>query len=230
MKNHDNGKKKLQQALLEAAKETYRLEQDAKEPISYSPEFEERMARLTAKKRRYPLTYFHPFVRRVAAIVLGIAMLWITTITIDALKGPHPQFISESDGTTLHLYYSKKDAEKSPETLERRFSPSYIPYGFVTERVSVTEEKSETVYKNVVGRSIVLLQQRLDCRLEIDLSDGELEVQELYMDDNKILICHGDTKSVCVWNNDEYMFVLYVQHSLSVDELQKIMFSLKEAP
>ena len=222
-----DGKNKLKEALSQAAKDCYDPAEAAEAPLTFSPEFEARMKRVRRRTHRARIP-FATVGKRLATVALALMMVLVTVITIDAIQGPHPHFITEYRDGAVHLYYSERDAERSPETIETSFSLEYVPFGYYLEHMVMGEEQCETTYRSVAGHRIVLFQYRLDRRIDIDLAANGMVAREIYQGDDKLLLCLGADLSIGVWNDGKYVFVLYVYDSVTEERLQKMMASLDE--
>lgn len=223
MIEHNNGKKKLQQALKEFVQESYGVP-NKDEPMRYpSPKLS---AHRTLRQKRI-LSSLKTFARHAATFLLCGALIAAAIVTIDATNGTKPEFMWEVKNNYILVYYTESDADRSPEIFRPLYDIGYVPTGFVLLHELLDEERYEKTFINVNGYVIKIVQQEFDQTVSIE--KATLEPTVFYRNNRRILFCQEEMRTVCVWNNDEYVFTLTVYGKIEEKTIYRILSAYETA-
>ena len=222
MTDHTTGKRKLQQALKEYIHESYASSLEEMTPCHPTIKIPPKPVRLH---------YFHSaiktFVRHAAAFFLCGALIAAAIVTIEASSGTRPEFMWENGNNTIFVYYKDSDADRSPEIFKPLYDVGYVPAGYVLLHELLDEERYEKTYINVNGYVIKIVQQEFDQTISIEKST--LEPTVFYRNNRRILFCQEEMRTICVWNNDEYVFTLTVYGKIQEKTIYRILSAYENA-
>ena len=212
-----DGRRKLKRALGTQAEEYYRESVPAE-------------AKLSAGRIRYGKSgapFFRRLGRYAAMVVLSLVLTMSAVISIQASGGPTPELRWNQSNGYITVRYDEDAAKRSPREFAPVYSVGYVPTGYVLTREVVSDGYYTRTYMNVLGYVIELEQQEFDTSYIFEA--GNLTVQEIYRDDRLILLCREERRTVCVWNSEEYTFMLTVYGPMEERIIDRIVASLDEA-
>ncbi len=153
--------------------------------ISFSPKFERRMQRLLLRAQKVYYPMINTLAKRVACFILSVvALLSITTMSVEALREPFFQFVVKTYETFADLFFPTND-ETAPFI---PCSPGYIPPGYkqISHDQGITYVR--ITYRNSEGKEITYSQMH-----NTGGTTSTIDIQEAYFEK---LMLTNDTEAI----------------------------------
>lgn len=98
---------------------------------TFSQKFERKMNKLILRACFTKRQWTREVAKRVAMILLAVAIGGTTLMSVEAIRAPVIQFFADIQETFTRIVFQSEDASDTwPEVLETFYVPSYIPDGF----------------------------------------------------------------------------------------------------
>lgn len=200
-------------------------DEELKESVSFSPEFENKMKKLIKKQNKPYYQLINTVGKRAAVIILAIFIAFNTvTFSVEALREPFIDFVVE----TFEKFSKITFAEKAPDE-QKEFvpiKPGYISEGFDIES---TEKIFDTIYnisyKNSKGE-VISYSQTLKSDNPIQFDAEGLEYSKVEINGySGVYWKKHETYAIVFYTNN---YVYTINGNISEDELLKIARSVTE--
>lgn len=188
----------------------------------FSDSFMRRMDKLTKteKSRFWRMTNTIP--KRVAAVFIAIMLIALTACSIPTVRAAVVDFIKETYENCIHLFTGETGSKKISE----HYVLTELPDGFVETSSFDKDTRCVVVYQNEVNEQIILSQSKTeDYWIAIDVEKGE--ISEISLSGKNVTIYESEDCMVAVWLQDQYAFDLTVYGSCDMDEMIKLIESVK---
>ena len=181
----------------------------AMEPVTFSPRFERKMARLlrAQQKAYYPLVNTS-FKKAVLAMVLTIILMITTVFSVSALRGSVIRFFVEVYAKFSQVFFHlPQEDEHFPATLEVYYAPTWLPDGYqedednlvdaiiFCERIYLDEGENEIRFKQYTITSSAL---RID-------TEG-VDTESVIINGSAGLCFSNKSIQYLTWNDGQYGF------------------------
>ena len=179
------------------------------EPVTFSPRFERKMARLLRAQRKpyYPLVNAG-FKKAVLAMALTVILMITTLFSVSALREPVIRFFVETyEKFSQVFFHSPQEEEHFPAALEVYYAPTWLPDGcqedednlvdaiIFCERIYLDEGENEIRFKQYTITSSAL---------RIDTEDVQSE--QAIVNGNAALTYSNKGIQHLTWNDGQYGF------------------------
>ena len=220
------GLKKLQDAFKEINSEELNNLNIPKEDFEFSERYKKNMEKLLAKQRKPCFRYFNTAGKRAVACILIVAMLFASSMTIEAVREPVVEFFVSVYEKFAEIFFGDDEIENSPYNVYKIYAPEYIPDGYeIVEQKITGTLYITTILKNEY--SVIHLKQYI---LKVNSTFDNEKADFLIETKNGITIAVFEKleRKALYWNSGEYAFKLVVPKEFSEEECIKIIESVKE--
>ena len=190
--------------------------------FTFSERFMKRMLRLFRNRKKPYWKYVNTAAKRVAVAFLAAALLFATACSIKPIREPIMRFITEIY-ETFTAYFFEGD---TVDTIEKEYSLSAPPEGFVQTDKVVFETLITTVYQNDLGNTITISQMptnKSKIVLDREMKSAKIET----INGIETIIYDLENRKQAMWIKDHYYFDVVATGNVDVEILKKIVADLK---
>lgn len=218
--------------ILKEALGDYELSFDEKYPpeemdVVFSKKYQKNIDRmLSGKQKNYP-KFLNTSLKRVAASIVVVAMVFGGSMTVKAFREPVVEFFTNIYEKIVEIFFDDDDIAKAPSEIETIYTLGYVPEGYEMESYFINKKKTmtETVFINN-ETEMIFNQYILDGRVALD--NENTNYQYIHIDDIKVAVIEKNGKRSLFWNTDEYAFSLDINADILEEELIEIIKSVTE--
>lgn len=219
-------KAELKQAFREAASYEFRDVpcNDSQIQHTFSPEFEQRIAKLIQKEKSVFWHFVNTASKRAAAIIIVLVMLFTTACSVKAIREPLVRFLTEVHETFTEYFF---DGEKTT-VITDKYQITVIPKGFTEESVFETDTATTVVYKNAQGNTIHFAQavtEGTTIYLDTEKADSKMITVAEY----EVKLYSQDGVLFAMWTHDGYYFEIVCYGDFSEDDIVSLVQSVKSS-
>lgn len=173
----------------------------------------------TAKKRSKKL---------LLTIFILLILLLATALCVISSQKYSYNMEYELFGDYGELYFiNQSDDDSRPLTLEKGYSPEYIPEGYSFSCLDVSEAGQSFTFINDNDDYFMFHQVTISKNWTIDTKDAD--IRYIYVDGKKILCKYSDNSHYkCIWTDDEYIFSFSITEPISDEEILKVIRGIKQ--
>ncbi len=204
--NGQSGKEKLREALLRLEEDEIRSETE--EMLSYS------RALLARGKRRKKLS-------RIAAAAVAVIMFGSFSLGV-AAKEPMAKWFSEAYETFTSFFVDQAYTGEAQKTV---YTLGVVPDGYVRQESVISGGVIHSVWRNIEGDEIVLMQLPLESHVFLDTLDAMTETAQ--MAGFSVLKTEKDGVMKFLWNTEDAIFCLVCEARFSDDFASRMIGSLR---
>lgn len=217
-------KAELKKAFREAASYEFRdiPFNDSQIQHTFSPEFEQRIAKLIQNEKSVFWHFVNTASKRAAAIIIVLVMLFTTACSVKAIREPLVRFLTEVHETFTEYFF---DGEKTTSITEK-YQLSVIPNGFTEESVFETDTVTTIVYKNAQGNEIHFAQAVTD-ETTIYLDTEKANSKTITVSEYEVQLYSQDGVSFAMWTHDGYYFEIVCYGDFSEDDIVSLIHSVR---
>ena len=210
--------------LAEAVAKAYLTEEEKNSSETYTPSVQHKRWVKThiygRKKWR-----FYSVARRIAAVFAVFLLLGFSVVTINAARTPGGvRFYLEEIGDWFRIWFYEEDVQNAPDFIETVYFPTYMPDGYVLKEKDVSYLSVSGVWEDSKGNWITFSQHTLGAWSKIK-KDNTIE---LMIGGIRALYSEATGLYTYMWYTDDYLFYLDSHVASSMDEIEKIISSIKE--
>ena len=233
----------FRKALTDAVLARYQSIIDAdKEPVVFSEEYLNSIARLTKKTQRKTWRYVNTTAKRILIAVILVILLTMTVFAaVPALREGLIRFFMHDDGIAYHFEFSEEDYERAPKEIETYYAPSWVPPRYKLESETYLPNCGERVYVDEAGNPFGFSQDVIWMAGEsYDKNSGIPIVMALSSENTTVetRILHGYEVRVLRSKHDGYPedeVVLWTDHNylykidaveLTIEDIERIIGSM----
>lgn len=217
-------KAELKQAFREAASYEFRDVpcNDSQIQHTFSPEFEQRIAKLIQKEKSVFWHFVNTASKRAAAIIIVLVMLFTTACSVKAIREPLVRFLTEVHETFTVYFF---DGEKTTAITEK-YQISLIPNGFTEESVFETDTATTVVYKNTQGNTIHFAQAVTE-DTTIFLDTEKADSKAITVAEYEVKLYSQDGVLFAMWAHDGYYFEIVCYGDFGEDDIISLIHSVR---
>lgn len=219
----------LREAFREAARREFAMV-PAESELDYvfSDRFERRMRRMIRAEAHGYWNLINTTAKRVAIAAAIILMLLSTAMAIKPVRERVIKFFIEVYEEYFEIRFGeeeKDDIDPTPRPMVR-YTLTELPEGYEEVRFDRLEHVFWTRWRNQDGSELSLTQETGTHEIIVDDNGSEIgHIEHQYLE----IVCHQHKgTNVFVWEQDQYVFKLTVYSSLEIEEVIKIIDSLKK--
>ena len=225
MKKSENiGLQKLKDAFKEINSEELNNLNIPKEDFEFSERYKKNMEKLLAKQRKPCFRYFNTAGKRAVACILIVAMLFASSMTIEAVREPVVEFFVSVYEKFVEIFFGDDEIENSPDAIEEIYTLGYVPEGYEFVSREIKENAVLTTFSNTENR-IILTQYTFQNKVFMDNEEADFEI--LLNDHTKVAVICKLNNKMLYWNTYRYAFQLTIPSTLSESECIKLIESLE---
>ena len=221
MKKSENiGLQKLKDAFKEINSEELNNLNIPKEDFEFSERYKKNMEKLLAKQRKPYFRYFNTAGKRAVACILIVAMLFASSMTIEAVREPVVEFFVNVYEKFAEIFFGDDEIENSPDAIEEIYTLGYVPEGY--EFVSRENNRIcvESIWENTANE-IIFYQYLLSGNETLDFQNSSYNVITIL--NFNVAVIEKNDKKILYWNNNEYSFRLYIPDYFSDEDITNII-------
>lgn len=217
-------KAELKKAFREAASYEFRDVpcNDSQIQHTFSPEFEQRIAKLIQKEKSVFWHFVNTASKRAAAIIIVLVMLFTTACSVKAIREPLVRFLTEVHETFTEYFF---DGEKTT-AITKKYQISVIPNGFTEESAVETAEVVNSVFKNAQGNSIHFTQAITD-KTNIFVDGEKVNSKTITVAEHEATLYSQDGILFAMWTHDGYYFEVVCYGDFSEADVISLIQSVK---
>jgi hypothetical protein len=183
-------------------------------PSSY---FKRKMSSLIKVQRRSYWKYFNTAGKRAAVIMIALAVLFGSAMSVQAIREPVIKFIVEVYDKFTEIFYHGDDPGLNvPETIEIEYTLSKVPEGYRLAESTRQTFALNTMWSNESGEDIHLSQNTV-VNTGIVIDTENIPYQNIVVGDYEAIYYVKNNCQTLIWNNDEYAFILICPLSISYE-------------
>ena len=224
MKKSENiGLQKLKDAFKEINSEELDNLNIPKEDFEFSERYKKNMEKLLAKQRKPYFRYFNTAGKRAVACILIVAMLFASSMTIEAVREPVVEFFVNVYEKFAEIFFGDDEIENSPYDIEEIYTLGYVPEGYEFVSREIGEKQIKTIWSN--GKSEIILYQYIFKNSYL-LDNENSNFYIMYDTDVKIAYINKNKIKVIQYNNQKYSFIINISNKNSDEQCIEIIKSL----
>jgi len=212
--------------------ELYMEEENARLPddeelakITFSPEFEERMRKMFARRKYGYYTLFGTVGRRIASVSVALLLTaTILTASVEAIRTPVVQFFTEVYEKFTQIFVTD-DTPDTPDLVFEPHAPTYIPEGYTISDEQLFDSHYQIVYVNADGDRIRFVQEWKG-NIDITADTEGIQHMSFAFETFEGISYTNKGKTFLIFTDSEYEFAIAA--TLNVEELMKIAKSIEE--
>lgn len=209
-------------ALREAAMKDFESvpKSESEIPYVFSPSFEKKMEKLLRNEKRVFWRFVNTAYKRAAVIILIIAMVFASALSIDAIREPIFDFAVEVYETFRHYIFPKEENPKDIIEYEYRFTT--VPEGFTEIEYINNINSVSRLFVNESGDCIQLIQNLTEySSFTIDNEKGV--ITQVFVNDKKVDIYESDGATIAIWTDDGYLLTLFYEGSIGKEQMIELI-------
>ena len=216
-------KAELKQAFREAASYEFRDVpcNDSQIQHTFSPEFEQRIAKLIQKEKSVFWHFVNTASKRAAAIIIVLIMLFTTACSVKAIREPLVRFLSEVHETFTEYFF---DGEKTTAITDK-YQIAVIPNGFTEESVFETGTATTVVYKNTQGNTIHFAQAVTE-GTTINVDTEKADSKTITVAEYEVKLYSQDGVLFAMWTHDGFYFEIVCYGDFGEDDMISLIHSV----
>ena len=198
-------------------------QEDLESSLSFSPGFEKRMEGILEQRRKPFGWYGSTLGKRIAAVLLTVALVGTILMNVDAIRAPILHWIVEVYETFTRIEMEPDGEASYPEQIEEFYGPRNLPEGFVLSEEHILEPMLMQIY--VRGEEYLEWMQA--CVSVVSHLDTEgTTIYE--MDRQGKLYRYFENKGITriLWEEQGYLFLC--SGTLSLEELFDVILKEKK--
>ena len=188
---------------------------------TFSPEFEQRIAKLIQKEKSVFWHFVNTAAKRAAAIIIVLVMLFTTACSVKAIREPLVRFLTEVHETFTEYFF---DGEKTTAITDK-YQISVIPNGFTEESVFETDTATTVVYKNTQGNTIHFAQAVTE-GTTIYLDAEKADNKTITIAEYEVKLYSQDGVLFAMWTHDGYYFEIVCYGDFGEDDIVNLIHSV----
>lgn len=229
----------FEKALLDVTLEEYaEIPEEQTLSISFSPEFDQRIAQITRRISANGNFRTKTVSRRFLLVaVIVIFALLATAAMIPSIREGLIKFFTKDTGVAYTFHFQAEDVATAPKVIESYHSPSYLPEGFVVESDNKGVNLFSLIYKNTCGDTIIYIQtilweegkpitgDSIPTTLVVD-SEGA-EKRFIVVSGYEVMAIEAVDKenSTYLWTDHQYLYIITSVPSADINEVVKMINS-----
>lgn len=195
--------------------------------ITFSPEFEAKMAQILRRRRQGYYLLFGTVARRVASIVVVLLVsAAIVTASVEALRTPVVQFFAEVYERFTQIFVADDTADLPAAVELEPHALTYIPEGYELDKVEELPTMSRATYKEAETGRIISFVQRQKANFELDVDTEGVVYTEINIGGYLGVTYINKDKTVIVYSDEEYTYTLTAL--VNLEELIQIAESIEK--
>ncbi|MBQ7290147.1 MAG: hypothetical protein IJW76_00280 [Clostridia bacterium] len=221
MKKSENiGLQKLKDAFKEINSEELNNLNIPKEDFEFSERYKKNMEKLLAKQRKPYFRYFNTAGKRAVACILIVAMLFASSMTIEAVREPVVEFFVSVYEKFVEIFFGDDEIENSPDAIEEIYTLGYVLEGYEFVGRENNSIYSKSIWEN--GKyEIIFYQYILSGNETLDFQNSSYNVIKIL--NFNVSVIEKNDKRILYWNNNEYSFRLYIPNYFSNEDITNII-------
>lgn len=188
---------------------------------TFSPEFEQRIAKLIQKEKNVFWHFVNTASKRAAAIIIVLIMLFTTACSVKAIREPLVRFLSEVHETFTEYFF---DGEKTTAITDK-YQITVIPKGFTEESVFETDTATTVVYKNAQGNTIHFAQAVTE-DTTIFLDTEKADSKAITVAEYEVKLYSQDGVLFAMWTHGGYYFEIVCYGDFSDGDIVSLIRSV----
>lgn len=214
----NKGVEKLKETFKEINQWEYEnLHLDTLEEVIPSTRYKKRMDRLIRRQKQPCWKYVNTVGKRVAVFVLAIAITFVLSMSVAAVREPVVEFFVNVYEKFVEFFYGEDDIAKAPDTIETVYTLGYVPEGYELESCNLNKLYTTFVWTNDTGNRIVFSQGVLGAWNQLDNENSNYEI--LYMNDLSVAYIDKKYNQYYYWHAADYNFSLFVSDDIITQEI-----------
>ena len=213
--------------------ELYMEEENARLPddeelakITFSPEFEERMRKMFARRKYGYYTLFGTVGRRIASVSVALLLTaTILTASVEAIRTPVVQFFTEVYEKFTQIFVTD-DTPDAPGLVFEPHAPTYIPEGYVVEKEEKHASAYYVTYTNDAGKRISFQQQVKDGNYQT-IDTENIPHTNITIGEYEGIVYTNKGKTFLILTDEKYAYA--ISSILGEEELIKIAESITKS-
>lgn len=220
-------KAELQKAFREAAAMEFQEvpQSDTEIQYEFSAAFEQKMARLLKKEKRFIWRLVNTASKRVAAIAVILLMFLTTACSVPAIREPIIEFIVEILDINISYHYDNN----APDIIATEYHLSFVPSGFSETKTDIDDGYIRIDYEDESGHRLYFVQNTAATKLDVDAEHTEYKT--LGLGGREVQLHHyADAESsifMAVWVEDGYFFKVFCNGEISEETMLDIISGVK---
>ena len=182
-----------------------------------SPEYRERINRLTRKERNFAWRTVNTTGKRAAAVILALLIIFGSMMSVKAIRESVVEFILSIFSEYTAVEVNLDSAEDAPKEIEIYYSLTYLPEGYHIESIDDDEWRRVIQCFNEKGELIHFVQETVDTIHTMNTEGTDLV--EIKVSGNRGYYYVNKGYLTVFWSNGEYLFNLFAKEELGYDEM-----------
>lgn len=217
-------KAELKNAFREAASYEFREvpRDDSQIQHEFSPEFEQKIAKLIRKEKEFFWHFVNTASKRVAVIAAVLVMLLTTACSVEAIREPIVRFLIEVYESFTEYTF---EGEKS-ETITKEYQMSTVPEGFTQTDYFKDDAGITTTYKNEQG-DMIRFSQTITSGTDITIDGEHAKTKVVDVSGREVQLYLREDISVAFWIEDIYVLKIVYHGNISEQGLVDIVNTIE---
>lgn len=226
----------FEQALLDATLEEFSDIPDNEEEldVTFSPAFIARSETLIQNTQRKTWRYVNTTMKRLALIAIIAAFLATTVLAFPAIREAIIRFFLHDEGTHYEFSFDPEQAANAPDCIETVYVPSYVPDGYDKAFETINIATVAIGWCNSDNWWIYYDQAPIPDDYENSTRGGinaeGATTQSIGINGYEVIRIEDEEVVFYVWTNNEYMFTLMCEKTISEEEMKNIFNSIQADP
>lgn len=206
----------LQQTLIQLRKEQLNsIPADEDIHYNFSATFEKNMNQLIRSQKHSYWKYINTVGRRVAVILLTLAVVFTSAMSVKAIREPVIKFLYKVYETFTEVVFKESDTHPKYVPIENNiFTLQNVPDGYTQYEYANMENLVTTYWRNSNGNEIFLQQSITNLNSDILFDSENGETIEKNINGINVLFCNNGDTIYCIWNDENYTYLLYYPANL----------------
>lgn len=192
--------------------------------------FERKMQRLIKQQRRSYWKYINTIGKKVAVILVLIAVTFSSAMTVPAFREPVIEFVVKTYKEFSSYFVDRYSLEASPQTVPQQidtvYFPTEIPEDFKLTKKSVNNSFCYASWVNSENQLIEYSQDLIESQSNLNTENATVKTITICGKDCYTYINNGER--LYLWVENGYSFYIKVPEGFTAEQTETIINSIQE--
>ncbi len=190
--------------------------------IILSDRFKRKMEKLIKAQRKPYYALINTAAKRVAIIIVAIITLFTASLSVEAIRTPVINFVTQIYETFVEYFFEGDTAKK----IEKEYVITNLPDGYELKEKIESEASITYVYLNN-SNEYLWFSQKITSEAKSIFDNEKSNIYNYKIDNLEVSICKTNTKRYAFWTKENYYLTISASSNVSNETIINMIKSVK---